>query len=69
MALPLGNLYLHLDTTNIASNPTSGTTWFDLTANNVDFPGESLVQTRKGLEPNIALPTPATILSYYVVHL
>ena len=33
MALPLGNLYLHLDTTNIASNPTSGTTWFDLTAN------------------------------------
>ena len=39
MALPLGNLYLHLDSTNIASNPTSGTTWFDLTANNVDYSG------------------------------
>ena len=40
MALPLGNLYLHLDTTNTASNPVSGTTWFDLTANNGDFGGE-----------------------------
>lgn len=39
MALPLGNLYLHLDTTNPASNPVSGTTWFDLTANNGDFSG------------------------------
>ena len=37
MALPLGNLYLHLDSTNIASNPTTGTTWFDLTANNIDY--------------------------------
>jgi hypothetical protein len=37
MALPLGNLYLHLDSTNIASNPTTGNTWFDLTANNVDY--------------------------------
>ena len=39
MALPLGNLYLHLDTTNPASNPASGPTWFDLTANNGDFSG------------------------------
>ena len=39
MALPLGNLYLHLDTTNTASNPGSGPTWFDLTANNGDFSG------------------------------
>jgi len=39
MALPFGNLYLHLDSTNIASNPTTGTTWFDLTANNVDYSG------------------------------
>jgi hypothetical protein len=37
MALPFGNLYLHLDSTNIASNPTTGNTWFDLTANNVDY--------------------------------
>ena len=39
MALPLGNLYLHLDSTNPSSNPVSGTTWFDLTANNGDFSG------------------------------
>ena len=39
MALPLGNLYLHLDTTNASSNSGSGTTWFDLTANNGDFSG------------------------------
>ena len=39
MALPLGNLYLHLDSTNPSSNSGSGTTWFDLTANNGDFSG------------------------------
>jgi len=39
MSLPVANLYLHLDSTNIASNPTTGTTWFDLTANNVDYSG------------------------------
>lgn len=39
MALPLANLYLHLDSTNPSSNPVSGTTWFDLTANNLDYSG------------------------------
>jgi len=39
MAITTANLQCNLDSTNAASNTGSGNTWFDLSANNLDFTG------------------------------
>ena len=39
MAIVTANLQCNLDSTNIASNTGTGNTWFDLSANNIDFTG------------------------------